>query len=1157
MLAVMLLIGSVAGADGDIERGFRNPPESAKPQVWWHWMNGNITKEGITVDLEAMKRVGLGGAQIFNADQGTPEGSARFMTEPWRQLTRHALAEADRLGLELGLHNCAGWSSSGGPWITPEHSMQTVVTSEQTVQGPAHFSAVLPKPKVFIDYYRDIAVLAFRTPRGESGRVKDCAPKVTASTPEFDAAKIMDGDLATQTPLPMPAAPLNPYVQFEFAQPFAARTLTLGGNLSWTCELQVSDDGTHFKTIRKFVTPGAMALQHLGLTDAVDPIRARFYRVEFPRQPGIQIAEVNLSERLSVEKFDVKVANCREIGFNAAPEYSVRPDNVALSAGQSAPEFAVPREGVVDLTSRMAPDGRLDWEVPPGQWTILRLGHTPTRSFNHPAAAGGMGPECDKLSKAGAEAHWAGMMQTVISDAGLLTGKSLNNVLIDSYEVGSQNWTADFRAEFLRRRGYDLGSFLPVLSNRIVASPEITERFLWDFRRTIADLFTENYYGHFATMAHRSGLQFAAEAYGMGNFDELASGGAADIPMGEFWAPSGIGGSNYCKLAAASAHTYGRKIAAAEAFTGGGKWPVHPFACKAGGDYIFSLGINRFHFHRYAMQPWTHQAPGMTLGQWGSNFERTNTWWEQSSAWMRYLARCQFLLQEGTFTADLCFLGGEDYLAGLQIPPQPSLPTGYDYDLCDRRKLLEGMKVENGLFTFPSGMRYRFLVLPDSKALTLPVVKKVRDLVAAGGTVIGSKPLFSPSLENYPACEAELRKIADEVWGPCDGKTVTENRYGKGRVIWGQSYTEIFASAKLQPDFSFTSASPGARFNTIHRTSKEADWYFVSNADKSSLEAICSFRITGKRPEFWYPDTGKIEPVAWYRIENGQTFVPMRFDPFGSVFVVFRSPSADSVVSVARDGKPIAYDKKEEGAGADRLGNLSGFGLTQKGSGVDLTAFTPGRYEFAMTSEKKAEATIDLPSPLAVEGPWAVQFDAKWGGPATPVTFEHLEDWSKRPEEGIKYFSGTAVYEKEFEVPEGYMGTGRRLWLDLGRVEVIAEVEVNGKNLGILWKPPFAADMTDAIKPGKNTVKIRVTNLWPNRLIGDEHLPADCEYGPEGNLKAWPDWLTKNTPRISGRRTFTTWRHWKAEDPLLPSGLLGPVRLVPTFVETLNFKKGK
>ncbi len=1168
MLGAILLLGSAAlGADGDLERGFLNPPDSAKPQTYWWWMNGNVTKDGITADLEAMKRVGLGGALIMEADNGgILPGAVKFMSKEWWQMTRHAISEAHRLGLELHITNCGGWAGSGGPWITPEQGMQMVVTSELAVQGPVHCSAVLPRPKVKRDYYRDIAVLAFPTPRGEADSMKARAPKITASSQDFEAAAVMDGDPKTFAALPLPPEPQRPYVQIEFAEPYPARTLTLSGIIPEynPCEVQVSDDGRTFKTINFCSLSGWMTVNHLGLTSGAEPVRSRFYRVVFPRHPGIQLAEMNLSDRLSVANFDQQAAYLRfGSGVYAGPEYrGVRADSAADSAGQTAPGFVVPRQEVVDLTHRLTPEGRLDWDVPAGQWTILRLGHTSAECLNHQGPAGSNGLECDKLSKIGAEAHWAGMMQKVVDVAGPLAGKTLTTVHIDSWENGSQNWTAAFREEFRRLRGYDMTPFLPVLSNRIVESPEVTERFLWDLRRTIGELFDEKFYRHFAELAHRSGLKLQAQTYGCGPMDELLSSGAPDIPMAEFW-PGLYGGNGEpsLKLAASAGHTYGRKIVSAESYSSMEcKWQFHPYLLKRYGDLSYCKGLNRMVFCCPPHQPWTNVAPGMTTGGWGFHFDRNNTWWNQSTAWLSYLTRCQFLLQEGTFAADICFFGGEDYLAGYQrggeslwISAKAPLPSGYDYDLCDRHMLLDGMKFENGVFVLPSGMRYRVLVLPDSKALTLPVVKKVRELVAAGGTVIGPKPQFSPTLENYPACETELRKIANEVWGACDGKTVTENRYGKGRVIWGRSYPDIFTSAKLPPDFAFKSSSAGNTLNAIHRTSKNADWYFVANLEMKSVEAVCAFRVTGKRPEFWHPDTGKIEPAAWYRVENGQTFVPMRFDSYGSVFVVFRSPAGDSIVSVAHDGQPIIYDQPATDASSVE------FQLDATKGGATLKASTPGRYEFATTSGKRMETTVAVPPPQPLEGPWEVTFDPKWFYPDATggkVPFEQLIDWTKRPEEAVKYFSGTAVYEKTFNLSETLApNPGSRLSLDLGRVEVIAEVEVNGKNLGVLWKPPFVVDITDAVKPGaQNTLRVRVTNLWPNRLIGDEHLPVDCEYLPTGGLKAWPEWLTKNTSRTSGRRTFATWRYWKPEDPLLPSGLLGPVRLVPEAVTTIAGK---
>ncbi|HEY3243061.1 MAG TPA: glycosyl hydrolase, partial [Phycisphaerae bacterium] len=602
-------------------------------------MNGNITKEGITADLEAMKQIGLGGAQIFNVSEDIPDGPVDFMSPEWRELLKHAVSEADRLGLKLCIHNCAGWSSSGGPWITPEHAMQMVVTSEVHVAGPTAFAEVLPQPETRRDYYRDIAVLAFPTPHDDQHRIAEIKAKAG-------------------------------------------------------------------------------------------------YEFRYGQQPA--------------------------------------PDAFP-------PEAVLKRESIVDLTSKLDRAGRLTWDVPGGAWTILRIGYTPTGQQNHPAPVSGRGLECDKLSRAALDAHWAGMMGKIVEDLGPLAGKALHNCLIDSYEVGHQNWTEHFREEFKTRRGYDPLLLLPTLTGRVVDSGEISERFLWDLRRTIADLFTDNYYDYFTELCHRAGMLASIEPYD-GPFECLQAGRSADIPMGEFWV--GGGESNSCKLAASVAHTYGRKIIGAESFTADpnrGRWQNHPFTLKAVGDLMYCAGINRCIIHRYAHQPWLDKFPGMTMGQWGTHFERTNTWWKQSAAWVRYLTRCQYLLQQGRFAADVCLFAGE--AAPNDAPFVPALKAkGYDYDACNADVLLNRMSVKDQRLVLPDGMRYRVLVLPDTRFMTPKLLTKLRDLVDAGATIIGPKPAHSPSLSDYGAGDALVRKLADEVWGDGNRQDVKQHEFGKGRV---------------------------------------------------------------------------------------------------------------------------------------------------------------------------------------------------------------------------------------------------------------------------------------------------------------------------------------------------------------------------------------
>lgn len=1068
VLAALLCLATLAVTAATLDDGFRSPPASARPWVYWFWLNGNITRDGITADLEAMKRVGIGGVLIMEVDQGAPVGPVDFMSTQWRALFAHAVNEAKRLGLEINMNDDAGWNGSGGPWIKPEQSMQKVVFTETDITGPRRFDDTLPQPQVVAGFYRDIAVLAFPTPGS--------------------------------------------------------------------------------------------------------------YRI-----PGIEH----------------KAAY--QVGGVGAPSRETVP-----------PEMVITRDSIIDLSAQMDSAGRLTWDVPEGKWTIVRFGHTSTGAQNAPSPATGRGLECDKLSKEGSEAAFAGMIAKLLSDNGPEAGKTFVATHVDSWENGSQNWTARMREEFARRRGYDITPYLLVMSGRVVESLEVSERFLWDLRRTISELVVENYAGHIRDLAHASGLRFTIEAYGS-PCDNLPYAAMADEPMGEFWDPAGA--METCRAMASAAHVYGKPIVGAEAFTAGGdeRWLHHPASIKALGDQAFCEGINRFVIHRYAMQPWTSpdRRPGMTMGPWGQHYERTQTWWELTPAWHTYLSRCQYMLRQGGFVADICYLQPE-------LPPYAFADhprRGYGWDECSADVVLSRMSVTDGRIVLAGGMTYRILVLPDTDVMTPALLRKIKDLVAAGATIVGPRPTRSPSLTDYPNCDDEVKRLAAEVWGGCDGKTVKEHRYGRGRVIYGMSPEDVLASAGLMPDF----ASP-QHLRYIHRRAGSTDIYFVSNPRPNAVTSTCAFRVTGKLPELWWPDTGRIERAPVWEAANGVTSVVLTLGPSGSVFVVFRKPlssGTDPIVAVIRDGKPvlstapqpvpkITIDKAVYGVLDDpartrdvrarvqskidagefnfRVSDMAagddpaygivktlvvdytveGKHLTATGTdpenidilagatpapGIDLrgdgtaTAWQSGRYELVCRSGKRTTITVQpLPAPLEIGGPWMLAFPPQSGAPGK-ITLDRLISWSEHPDVGVKHFSGTAVYRKGFDVPGELLAPGRVASLDLGDVQVIAQVKLNGKDLGVLWKPPYRADVTGILRPGTNELEVRVTNLWVNRMIGDEQLPEDSDRNSNGTLKSWPRWLTEGKPSPTGRFTFTSWRLWGRSDSLLPSGLLGPVAI--------------
>jgi hypothetical protein len=1177
-LCLLLSLSAMADEQGDtMASDFANPPDSAKPRTWWHWVSGNVTAEGITADLQAMKQIGLGGAQIFTVDQSNVKGPVVFMSPEWRKLVHQAMTEADQLNLEMAMEGCDGWSESGGHWVTPAQSMQKVVWTESQVQGGQKISLALPQPETVLGYYEDIALFAFPTVAGDDLP----APKqITGSTPGFDGGQLL------QTPPgkarldnKQPGQPL--WIECAFAQPIICRSLLLSnvGAQGPSAELQVSDDGTTFRKVCPILGDGTFSFA---------AVTGQYFRIWFPQ----------VQARMPFIDFTgIKFRGARMDATEARSGLRVN-GNRAFTRMTLSPEDMIDPKALVDLT------GKSEWQAPPGKWTLVRLGHTSTGATTHPSTTPGL--ECDKLSRAAVESHIEHMYGPVFEDSPAQVGHTFRYMVLDSWEAGCENWTPLMRDEFKKRRGYDLWTWLPALTGHVVLNADATERFLWDYRRTLADLVADNHYGTFQAAAHAHHMGLESEATGIGLptvADQLQCKGRTDIPMGEFWVnQSGGGNVDDPKEAASAAHIYGQNIAATESYTSvpqTAAWTNDPYSLKREGDKEFCLGVNRFIFHRYAHQPWLDRVPGMSMGPWGINFERTNTWWNQGSAWISYLSRCQYLLQQGRFVADLCYFYGEGAPISVQHDGlKPAVPAGYDYDVCNAEILLNQMSVQDGQIVLQSGMHYRVLVLPDMDRMTLAVLRKIESLVTAGAVVYGPRPVASPSLADYPDGDGQLKVLAQEVWGDCDGKKVTEHADGKGRVVWGEPLASILGVA---PDF----ASDQLDVLDIHRVDQTSDIYFVSNQLDSDRVAECTFRVGGKAPELWYPDSGKIERPALYQQKDGSTTLPIHFDPSGSVFVVFRRATAeDPVISVNRDGAPlgkavtqpqITIQKATYGAAGDpahtRDVQAKIQALVEKGQTIipvanDLTSgedparlmvktlsvdYTiDGKAETASAREgdsvslntqsyfpvffnlcrnpdagltletgeaghyemkTAANATIPcvvppLPSPLEVAGPWKIEFPPNRGAPEK-AAFASLISWTDSPVDGIKYFSGTATYETDLTIPAEFLGPGRHAYLDLGEVKNLAEVSVNGKSLGILWKAPFRVDITGAATVGINHLEIKITNLWPNRLIGDMSLPKEQQI------------------------TWTSVSLYKPDSPLLPSGLLGPVSVIPAQQVTL------
>ncbi len=1089
----------------DLRANFQQPPPSVRPWVYWFWLNGNVTREGITADLESMQRVGIGGAILLDIVQDIPSGPVRFGTPEWRELFRHTVAEAGRLGLQITLHNAAGWTGSGGPWITPDLAMQKVVSAKTNVSGPAKFHGLLPAITPTTNSIHEIATLAFPTLVSDGAPVPGFAPKVTASiSAGLDPAKLFDGNPATFITLPAPTSRKPQYLQLEFSEPFTASILKLTGvgqKQSFAGTLQVSADGRAFRTVREFLNKGN------GVALNLDQISARYFRFLFT-QADPSLTHLRFSELVMAPSHRIRWDQAKT-GLGPLPAaYS------QITALPKVPAFdVISTEHVIDLT----------------------IG-----TLNHPAPSGGEGLECDKLSREAIETHFAAFVGQMITNVGAPASRSFTGAFIESWEVGFQNWTPRFREEFQKRRGYDLLPFLPIFTGRFVAGPEQSERFLWDVRRTIADLVADNYAGHFAELAHQHGLNLTIEAYGNGPLDALEYAARADVPMGEFWNEADDNSRfHHSSTMSWVAHTWGKPVVAAEAFTAypeAARWQNHPFSLKPMGDAAFCAGVNRLVIHRFAHQPWLDRRPGMTMGPWGIHYERTETWWEQSKPWHEYLARCQFLLQRGLFVADVCYLSGEN--AFFDPPPRerldPSLPLGYNCDMAAPEVVLTRMSVKDGRLVLPDGMSYRLLVLPPSEFMTPRLLRRMKELVESGATVVGPRPAKSPSLEDYPHCDAELDQLGRAMWGPCDGKSILEHQCGKGKIIWGKPLAQVLVETGVEPDFQQLTKIPGHPLRWIHRGMDEAECYFVANSNREPILADCQFRVTGRAPEFWHPDNGEMEHPAIWREERGHTIVPLKLGPHGSIFVVFLKSSTNhnSILSVTRNGRSDFSADVTFGPETTLRFSATNLGLYQLTTGDGKVLNTEMR---------------SLPKPCIISGPWDLSFLTNAGGPGH-VVLNQLISWSQHPLAGVRYFSGTATYAKTFRLPPDFIATNRRVYLDLGKIEVIAELSVNGRDFGTLWKPPFEVDISSAVNPAENKLEIKVANLWPNRLIGDEQLPEDCQWRADWSgqglpLAKWPQWLLEGKPSPAGRLTFTTWKHWAKDSPLLPSGLLGPVTL--------------
>jgi peptidoglycan/xylan/chitin deacetylase (PgdA/CDA1 family) len=1180
--------------------GFQSPPPSARPELFWDWMHDLVTKEGITHNLEAMKRNGFSGAMImlcgdvdagFNPTHNMPN-PIKCMSPEFFEHWKFAAEEANRLGLTLISQCGPGWCHSGGPWITPEQAVQHLDFSEVSVTGP------LAKSKFILQQ-------STSTPSSLGYH---------AALTGHDETKWVQVDLGQAYPIERVVLnPLDHDGQKGFGFPVRFK-VEGASDPSFAAPALLLD-----RTTENVPNPGteAVIVDGQGRTVRYVRITATQLWKRPTAGPGPYCFGLNqlqvfaggrnvalngkVSSKDSVEEWgwsarglvDGRIATERR---GPQGELILTPPggrdfthDVAIVALPKGKKELQPGE-IVELTSHIQGDV-LTWDVPQGEWTLRRYGMKNAKAYNRVAPAAGRGLECDKLSREANQAMFDGMVGRFIKDSPKLAGKTILGVEADSWEVGHPEWSANFRKEFQARRGYDPVPWLVgYKGGPKFAAKDLSARFEYDLLLTQTDLFADNFFSYLNDVCAKKGMEFMTEGY-YGPFDPVRCDGRTARPMGEVWASGDC--IETLRWAASAATTYGRKMVGAETFTGrwsDGAWSIDPYAIKRIGDLSFCHGLNKMTMHGTALEPWGDKVkPGMGLGFWGTMFNPGQTWWNQGRAWVDYISRCQFMLQQGHAVADILYVFPS-------LNWRNTVPSGlhklHNDDFCSEETFLQA-EFKDGRFVLPhSDAGYRVLVLPRTSAGVSPaLLRKALALVKAGGTVVCSdRPTRAAGLQDYPASDREVEALAAELWGACDGKTVKENRCGQGRLCWipmgkDQSDPETNWVMKNRPAPQFYGNSPktmewspelrgvlrdlqvasdvetrtvggpaqlwgglentlcGSRSNEaavawIHRREGDREIYFVSSQVATPMSAEMTFRVSDKIPEIWNAETGTITPAAVWRREAGRTVMPLNFTPFGSMFVVFRSGKADAVHSITRDGQAAPAEL-----------------VWRRGKVVGIETDQAGTYELKFASGRTAKAEVrDVPTPLVFNGPWQVKFPAGWGAPAEAQM--EAGSWTTNADAGIRYFSGTATYGRDFEITKELLDSKRSHTLDLGQVKNLAEVMINGQSAGILWKPPFRVDVTRLLKPGRNQLEIKVTNLWVNRMVGDEQQPDDCEWmaprrqcnDPAGQgIKHIPDWVWTGAPRPqTNRYTFTTWKFYNRDTPLLDSGLLGPVTLQTT-----------
>ncbi|MFA5326502.1 MAG: glycosyl hydrolase [Prolixibacteraceae bacterium] len=1020
-------------SDGALESGFITPSDSIQTSVYWYWISDNISKAGVIADLHAMKQAGINRAFIGNIGLADiPYGKVKMLSEEWWDILHLALKTATELNIEIGIFNSPGWSQSGGPWVKADAAMRYLTASELHVKGPQKFRKKLEKP---IELFQDVKVIAYPAPKDDQLVLNAKNGKITSSPSVAGLAKIVDGDNKTGISFP---AGSEFVVDFEAKAPFTARSISVRSTeqpMNASAILQVKEHNGEYRTLSEFQINRSNPALNVGF-EPYAPVVVSFpattatsFRLIIANaNPNNGLVEVALAASPGVERYSEKtLAKMHPTPLPYWKEYQWE-----QQPEPNDPSTVIDGSKVIDISQHLSADGTLTWDVPEGEWVILRTGMTPTGTTNAPASPEATGYEVDKMSKEHVAMHFDGHMGEILRRIPEADRKCFKVVVQDSYETGGQNFTDDFLSEFKQRYGYDAIPYLPVYKGMVVNSEQASDRFLWDMRRMVADKVAYDYVGGLRDVSHKNGLTTWLECYGHWGFPSefLMYGGQSDEIGGEFWSEGELGDIEN-RAATSCGHIYGKTKISAESNTcSGSPFSRYPGTIKQRGDRFFAEGINNTLLHVYITQPYEDKNPGMNAW-FGNEFNRKNTWFSQMDVYTQYLKRTNYMLQQGLNVADVAYFIGEDAPKMTGIT-DPALPVGYQFDYMNAEVIEKYMTVKDGLITLPHGTQYRVMVLPKLETMRPELLAKIKQLVNDGAVILGPAPKRSPSLQNQPEADQQVQQMAKELWGDVDGVKVKSRKFGKGMIMNGMSMEEAFAQINRVPDCKL----PEDRtIHYGHRTLGNGEIYFVTNQTAETKIVIPEFRVKGMQPELWEATTGNMRKLPAYEQKENTINVPLKLAPYESVFVVFREQVGKASVS-----------------------------------GVEVNYPEPA-------------LLVDL------KGPWTVQFDPQQRGPEQPVLFETLQDWTTSANNLIKYYSGTAFYTCKFNLNQ--ISEGKSVVIDLGSFTAMAKVTINGTYAGGLWTTPYQLDITKLLKSGVNELKIEIVNTWVNRLIGDSKLPVN------------------------------------------------------------------